>query len=62
MTFRVDRVHVEIDGGQEFEGTQEIVFDLPPEHPLVAELLAWNDARLLAEAQAAGPADLGLGW
>lgn len=61
MTFRVDRVHVEIDGGQEFEGPQAIVFDLPPAHPLVVELLAWNDARLLAEAQAAGPADVGIG-
>jgi hypothetical protein len=56
MGYRVDACRVEIDVAIEFEGRTTIRFDLPPDHQLVAALLQWNDARLLALAKAAGEA------
>ncbi len=50
MAYRIDRVRVQVEGVQEFEGRQDIAFDIPPDDPLAAYLLAWNNARLRADA------------
>jgi hypothetical protein len=58
---RIDACRVSIDVSIEFEGNRTIVFDLPPDNPLVAQLLAWNHARLLAAAKAEPAADVFIG-
>ncbi len=57
MTFRVDHVTLLIDGWNETNHDRHTIdVPLPPDHPLVAQILAWNDARLLANARAEGVA------
>ena len=59
MGVRIDKVTVTISGAIEFEGQFTTTFDLPPDDSLVPLLREWHERKLLADAIAAGPADIG---